>query len=111
MALITLDPGEYVYFNSDYVSHLTDEDSGGFVVQYERLNLVDSNLINFNFDYVSHLTDEDSAGFVVQYERLNLVDSNLINFVTMENYYIENSVEEEIIKVDYGEAAQKERWR
>ncbi len=78
MALITLDPGEYVYFDSDYVSHLTDEDSGGFVVQYERLNLV---------------------------------DSNLINFVTIENYYIENSVEEEIIKVDYGEAVQKERWR
>jgi hypothetical protein len=78
MALITLNSGEYVYFDSNYVSHLTDEDSGGFVVQYERLNLV---------------------------------DSNLINFVTIENYYIENSVEEEIIKVDYGEAAQKERWR
>lgn len=78
MASITLDSGEYVYFDSDYISHLANEDSGGLVVQYERLNLV---------------------------------DSNLINFITIENYYIENSVEEEIIKVDYGEAAQKERWR
>lgn len=78
MASIILDSGEYVYFDSGYISYLTNQDSGGFVIQYERLNMV---------------------------------DSNLINFVTVENYYIENSVEEEIAKINYGEAVQKERWR
>lgn len=78
MSTIILDSNEYFYFDSSYRKFFLNEDSGGFVIQYDRPNLY---------------------------------DSDLYFFVPVDNYYIETSIQEEVIKVDYGEAAQKERWR
>jgi hypothetical protein len=108
MAVIVLDPNQYVFFDSSYRSLFLSEDSGGDVLYYDRKNLFDSSAFYFDSSYRSLFLSEDSGGDVLYYDRKNLFDSSAFYFNNNYDLFLKN--DESIVKVALGEPAIKERW-